>query len=103
MLGYSSLSKIYMLEYIHWRRSALNSAGALQVKGGEFRGIFTPFYTINFRGLCKTGGARAPAAPPSSAPMHIYIEIVDNASLQADTLKTITGTFSPILKHYDFP
>ena len=72
MLGYSSLSKIYMLEYIHWRRSALNSAGALQGKGGEFRGIFTPFYTINFRGLCKSGGARAPpAAPPSSAPMLI--------------------------------
>ena len=23
--------------------------------------------------------------------------------MQADTLKTITGTFSPILKHYDFP
>ena len=56
-------------EYFHWRRSALNSAGALQSGGGEFRGIFTPFYTINFRGLCKTGGARAPAAPPSSAPM----------------------------------
>ena len=54
---------------MHWRRSALNSAGALQSGGGEFRGIFTPFYTINFRGLCKTGGARAPAAPPSSAPM----------------------------------
>ena len=56
----------------HWRRSALNSAGALQSGGGEFRGIFTPFYTINFRGLCKTGGARAPAAPPSSAPMLTY-------------------------------
>ena len=55
----------------HWRRSALNSAGALQGKGGEFRGIFTPFYTINFRGLSKSGGARAPAAPPSSAPMYI--------------------------------
>ena len=55
----------------HWRRSALNSAGALQGGGGEFRVIFTPFYTINFRGLCKTGGARAPAAPPSSAPMVI--------------------------------
>ena len=59
--------------YNHWRRSALNSAGALQSGGGEFRGIFTPFYTINFRGLCKTGGARAPAAPPSSAPMGIYL------------------------------
>ena len=55
----------------HWRRSALNSAGALQGGGGEFRGIFTPFYTTNFRGLCKTGGARAPAAPPSSAPMRM--------------------------------
>ena len=58
---------------LHWRRSALNSAGALQSGGGEFRGIFTPFYTINFRGLCKTGGARAPAAPPSSAPMKISL------------------------------
>ena len=57
--------------YTHWRQSALNSAGALQGRGGEFRGIFTPFYTINFRGLCKSGGARAPAAPPSSAPMTI--------------------------------
>ena len=60
-----------LLMYEHWRRSALNSAGALQGGGGEFRGIFTPFYTINFRGLCKSGGARAPAAPPSSAPMVI--------------------------------
>ena len=56
---------------LHWRRSGLNSAGALQGGGGEFRGIFDPFYTINFRGLCKSGGARAPAAPPSSAPMFI--------------------------------
>ena len=62
-----------MLYYMHWRRSALNSAGALQSGGGEFRGILTPFYTINFRGLCKSGGARAPAAPTSSAPMHIQV------------------------------
>ena len=55
--------------YAHWRRSALNSAGALQGRGGEFWGIFTPFYTINFQGLCKSGGARAPVAPPSSVPM----------------------------------
>ena len=61
-----------LLEHCHWRRSALDSAGALQSVGGEFRGILTLFYTINFRGLCKSGGARAPAAPPSSAPMHIY-------------------------------
>jgi len=60
---------------VHWRRSALNSAGALQGGGGEFRGIFTPFYTINFRGLCKSGGARAPAAPPSSAPMSMFHDI----------------------------
>ena len=57
--------------YTHWHRSALNSAGALQSGEGEFRGILTPFYTINFQGLCKSGGARAPAAPPSSAPMQI--------------------------------
>ena len=36
---------------------------------GNF-GEFSP-YTINFRGLCKSGGARAPAAPPSLAPMLI--------------------------------
>ena len=36
---------------------------------GNF-GEFSP-YTINFRGLCKSGGARAPAAPPSSVPMII--------------------------------
>ena len=57
--------------YIHWRRSALNSSGALQGGAGEFRGIFTPFYTINFWGGRKSGGARAPAAPASSAPMVI--------------------------------
>ena len=55
------------------KKRTLSNAGALQSGGGEFRGIFTPFYTINFRGLCKTGGARAPAAPPSSAPMRILI------------------------------
>ena len=59
--------------YRQWRQSALNSAGALQGRSGEFRLIFTPFYTINFRGLCKSGGARAPAAPPSSAPMSILL------------------------------
>ena len=53
----------------HWRQSALNSAGALQARGGEFWGIFTKFYTINFRGERKSGGAHAPAAPASSAPM----------------------------------
>ena len=61
-----------LLEHCHWRRSALDSAGALQSVGGEFRGILTLFYTINFRGLCKSGGARAPAAPPSSAPMDMH-------------------------------
>ena len=64
-------TKIVTIMYIHWRQSALNSAGALQGRGGEFRGIFTPFYTINFRGGHKSGSARAPAAPPSSAPMKI--------------------------------
>ena len=61
----------------HWRQSALNSAGALQGGDGEFQGIFTPFYTIKFWGLCKTGGARAPAAPPSSAPMSIGVADAD--------------------------
>ena len=61
------LGNIYL--HNHWRRSALNSAGALQGGGGEFRGIYTLFYTIKFRGGPKCGGARAPAAPASSAPM----------------------------------
>ena len=56
---------------MHWRRSALNSAGALQDWGGEFRGIYTLFHTIKFRGEPKSGGAHAPAAPANSAPMRI--------------------------------
>ena len=44
----------------------------------EFQGIFTPFYTINFLGLCKSWGASAPAAPPSSAPMPIPEFMVKN-------------------------
>ena len=57
-----------MLCYDHWRQSALNSAGALQGGDGEFRGIFTPFYTI-FRGGRKSGGARATVASASLAPL----------------------------------
>ena len=56
----------------HWRRSALNSAGALQGGGGEFRGIFTPFYTINFQGGRKSGGACATAASASLAPLYMH-------------------------------
>ena len=41
-----------------WRQSLLNSAGALQGGDGEFRGILTPFYTINIRGGRKSGSAR---------------------------------------------
>ena len=54
--------------YEHWCRSALNSAGALQSRDGEFRGIFTPFYTIKFRGGHKSGGARATVASPTVSP-----------------------------------
>ena len=42
-----------------------------RVEAGNF-GEFSP-YTINFRGLCNSGGA--PAAPPSSAPMNISITL----------------------------
>ena len=59
--------------YPHWRQSALNSAGALQGGDREFRGIFSPFYTINFRGGRKSGGARATVASPSLAPLEIQI------------------------------
>ena len=47
-------------------------------------GEFSPQFIllINFRGLCKSGGAHAPAAPPSSAPMGIpiltYIDTADS-------------------------
>ena len=37
---------------------------------GNFGGIFTPFYTINFRGWLKSGSARATAASASLAPFH---------------------------------
>ena len=60
---------------LHWRRSALNNAGALQSGDGEFRGIFTPFYTINFRGGLKSGGAHATVASPSLAPLIIHIGV----------------------------
>ena len=38
---------------------------------GNFGEFSPPFYIINFRGLRKSGGACASAAPPSSAPMTI--------------------------------
>ena len=57
--------------HTHWRQSALNSAGALQDGDREFRGIFTPFYTIRFWGGHKSGGACATVAPPSLAPLYI--------------------------------
>ena len=60
-----------MIYNIHWRQSALNSAGALQGVGGEFGGIFTPFYTIDFRGGHKSVCARAIVASASLAPLII--------------------------------
>ena len=59
--------------HTHWRQSALNSAGALQDGDREFRGIFTPFYTIRFRGGHKSGGPRATVASPSLVPLYILI------------------------------
>ena len=56
----------------HWRRSALNSAGAFPENFGEFspqKPTYAHFILyILGRGL-KSGGA--PAAPASSAPMHM--------------------------------
>ena len=66
------LSLCFWVTNIHWRQCALNGAGALQGGDGEFRGIFTPFYTINFRGGRKSGGARATVASPSLAQLLIY-------------------------------
>ena len=59
------------MDHNHWRQSPLNRTGALQGGDGEFWGIFTPFYTINFRGGHKSGGARATAASASLAPLII--------------------------------
>ena len=70
VLRYSSTVN-FPIVYTHWRRSGLNSAGALQGGGQENSGNFGDFYTINFRGERKSGGAHAPAAPASSAPMFI--------------------------------
>ena len=58
--------------YYHWRRSALNSAGAFPENFGEFSPIHILYYKISGRGS-KSGGARAPAAPASSAPMNILL------------------------------
>ena len=61
--------------HIYWRRSALNSAGALQGISGNFHPKNLPmknlWYKLSGRGV-KSGGACAPA---SSAPMGIYIHI----------------------------
>ena len=67
------------MSYIHWRRSALNSAGALQGGGGEFRGFALKTYSKhtkyaqNFGAGRKSTGARAPVAPASSAPLQILL------------------------------
>ena len=59
---------------MHWRRSALNSAGAFPENFGEFSPIHILYYKISGQGS-KSGGARAPAAPPSSAPMYMTHEL----------------------------
>ena len=61
------------MDHNHWRQSPLNRTGALQGGDGEFWGIFTPFYTINFRGGCKSGGARASAEPPSTTKLGQFV------------------------------
>ena len=62
---------------VHWRQSGINSAGA---KRGFF-GDFTPKYLHIYNNLKqipgdgrKSGGASAPSAPPSLAPMIIPYE-----------------------------
>ena len=70
VLRYSSTVN-FPIVYTHWRRSGLNSAGALQDGDREFWGIFTPFCTIRFRGGHKSGGPRATVASPSLVPLSI--------------------------------
>ena len=65
------------MDHNHWRQSPLNRTGALQGGDGEFWGIFTPFYTINFRGGHKSGGARATEASASLAPLYIFVNIIN--------------------------
>ena len=68
-------SKIFLksFNYSHWRQSGINSAGARR----GFSGIllqntykYTNLKQIPGDGR-KSGGASAPPAPPSLAPMHI--------------------------------
>ena len=61
------------MDHNHWRQSPLNRTGALQGGDGEFWGIFTPFYTINFWEGCKSRGARASAEPPSTTELGQFV------------------------------
>ena len=63
--------------HIYWRRSALNSAGALQGISGNFhpKNLHCTFYTINPRGGQKSRGAHAPLEPPRTAPLIIIVQV----------------------------
>ena len=109
------------MDHNHWRQSPLNRTGALQGGDGEFWGIFTPFYTINFRGGHKSGGARATAASATLAPLvirhylrHLSFPVIANIQLRYFfTLVYTPGVFflaqpmprltTPTITALDFP
>ena len=65
----------------HWRRSALNSAGAFPVNFGEFSPIQILYFKIP-RGGQKSRGAHAPLEPPRTAPLQITLEFSSHATLE---------------------
>ena len=75
----------------------------MQGGDGEFWGIFTPFYTIIFRGWHKSGGARATVASPSLAPLSIclnyrwYCDCLSNLYLPMHERGNNKGLFSCLL------
>ena len=68
----------YTMDYDHWRQSGVNSAGARRGFSGillENTYIYTNLKQIPGDGR-KSGGALAPPAPPSLAPMDISMSSI---------------------------
>ena len=77
----------------HWRRSALNSAGAFPENFGKFSPIHILYYKIPDGGQ-KCRGARSPPEPPRTAPLLITKYILSQKVFKWSTL----GIFH--IKHY---
>ena len=66
-----------------WKCS--NSAGAFPENFGVFSPIHIFYYKVSGQGS-KSGGARAPAAPASSAPMKIYVYYLSESYISLFTV-----------------